>query len=106
MVLLFEVIHLFDFEIWHSVFKDLSIKFHQILTVFAYLDDVLILSPDHGTHFIHLRRLLERFSQYSLTINLDKCKFSVSSLDYLGHHIDATGIKPIAHKVKGYGEFS
>ena len=56
--------------------------------VFVYLDDVLIFSPDHDTHLTLLRKLLERFSEYSLTINLDKCKFGVSSLNYLGHHVD------------------
>ena len=73
--------------------------------VFVYLDDVLIFSPDHDTHLTHLRKLLERFSEYSLTINLDKCKFGVSSLNYLGHHIDATGIKPIADKVQAIVNF-
>ena len=73
--------------------------------VFVYLDDVLIFSPDYDTYLIHLRRLLERFSEYSLTSNLDKCKFGVSSLDYLGHHIDATGIKPIADKVQAIVNF-
>ena len=73
--------------------------------VLVCLDEVLIFSPNHDTHLTHLRRLLERFSEYSLTINLDKCKFGVLSLDYLGHHIDATGIKPIADKVQAIVSF-
>ena len=73
--------------------------------VFVYLDDVPMFSPDHVTHLIRFRRLLERFSEYSLTVNLDKCKFGVSSLDYLGHHIDVTGIKPNADKVKAIVNF-
>ena len=52
-----------------------------------------------------MRRLLERFSEYSLTINLDKCKFVVLSLDCLGHHIDAAGMKPIANKVQAIVNF-
>ena len=43
---------------------------------------------------------------YSLTINLDKCKLGVSSLKYLGHHIDATRKKPIADKVQAIMNFS
>ena len=74
--------------------------------IFTYLDDVLIFIPDHDTHLTHLQRLLERFSEYLLTINLDKCKFGVLSLDYLGHHIDATGIKSIADKVQAIVNFS
>ena len=69
------------------------------------MDDVHIFSPDHGTHLIYLQRLQERFSEYSLASTLDKCKFSVSSLVYLGHHIDATGIKPIAGKVQAIVSF-
>ena len=52
-----------------------------------------------------MQSLLERFSEYSLTINLNKCKFGVSSLDYLGHHFDTTGIKPIADKVQAIVNF-
>ena len=73
--------------------------------VFVYLDYVLLFSPDHDTHLTHLQKLLERFSETSLTIDLDKCKFGVSSLNYLGHHIDATGIKPIADKVQAIVNF-
>ena len=71
----------------------------------VYLDDVLIFSPDYDTHLINLQRLLERFSEYSLTINLDKCKFGISSLDYIGHHIDAIRIKPIVDRVQAIASF-
>ena len=47
--------------------------------VFMYLDDVLVFSSDEETHLLHLKKLFERFSQYSLTINLQKCKFGVTS---------------------------
>ena len=40
--------------------------------VFGYLDDVLVCSPDEETHLLRLRKLFERFSEYSLTINLQK----------------------------------
>ena len=49
--------------------------------------------------------LLERFSEYSLIINLDKCKFDVLSLNYLDHHIDASEVKPIADKVQAIVNF-
>ena len=36
---------------------------------------------------------------------MDKWKFGVSFLDYLGHHIDVTEIKPIADKVQAITSF-
>ena len=36
---------------------------------------------------------------------MDKCKFGVLSLDYLDHHIDATGAKPIADKAQAIINF-
>ena len=67
--------------------------------VFVYLDDMQVFSPDEETHLLHLRKLFELFSEYSLTINLQKCKFGVTSIDYLGHHIDSSGITLLSEKL-------
>ena len=66
--------------------------------VFVYLDDMLVLSPGG-------RNLLKRFSEYSLTINPQKCKFGVASIDYLGHHIDSFGITPLREKLTAVQNF-
>ena len=47
----------------------------------------------------------ERFSEYSLTINLQKCKFVVTSIDYLGHHIDSSGYTPLREKLTAIHNF-
>ena len=73
--------------------------------VVVYLDDVLVFSPDDETYLLHLRKLFERFSKYSLTINLQKCKFGVNSIDYLGHHIDSSGITPLSKKLTAIQNF-
>ena len=67
--------------------------------VFVYLDNVLVFSPNEETHLLRLRKLFEHFSEYSLTIiNLQICKFGVTSFEYLDHHIDSSGIKPLNEK--------
>ena len=69
------------------------------------LEDVLVFSPDEETHVLHLRKLFERFSEYSLTINFKKCKFGVTSIDYLSHHIDSSGITPLSEKLTAIQNF-
>ena len=73
--------------------------------VFVYLEDVLVFSPEEETHLLHLRKLFERFSEYSLTINLQKCKLGVTSIDYIGHHIDSSGITPLSEKLTAIQNF-
>lgn len=68
--------------------------------VFVYLDDVLIASKDPEQHKQHLRLLFRRFVDYGIVIHPDKCLFGVSTLTYLGHVIDPTGIKPLPMKVQ------
>ena len=38
-----------------------------------------VVSPGEETFFFRMRKLFERFSKYSLTINFQKCKFGVTS---------------------------
>ena len=38
-------------------------------------------------------------------LNVSKSRFGVSELDFLGHHVDATGICPLENKVKIIQEF-
>ena len=72
---------------------------------FVYLDDVLIASRTHEEHQQHLREVLERFRQHGLVLNAEKCQLGVAELDYLGHHVSASGIKPIMDKVAAIKKF-
>nr|AAK07485.1 gag-pol polyprotein [Clonorchis sinensis] len=73
--------------------------------VYAYLDDVLIASTSPTEHAAHLRAVFERLSTYSIRLNIDKCLFGVTSLDFLGHHIDSTGISPLPDRILALESF-
>ena len=62
----------------------------------AHIDDLLIASPDPAIHREHLHLLLERLAEHGLVIQPPKCQFAVAELDFLGHHVSAQGITPIA----------
>ena len=67
---------------------------------FVYLDDILVASHTKEEHLQHLQQLFEILDQNGLVVNRKKCLFGQSSLDFLGHHVDADGIRPQADKVE------
>nr|VZI47906.1 unnamed protein product [Spirometra erinaceieuropaei] len=66
---------------------------------YVYIDDILVASSSAEEHASHLRQIFDRFQQHGLQLNVDKCIFGVSSLDFPGHHVDQHGITPLLEKV-------
>ena len=61
--------------------------------VVCQMDDILVYGADEQEHNAHLKDVMERLSREGLTLNRDKCEFSRSSVKFLGHIVDAAGIK-------------
>lgn len=59
----------------------------------VYLDDILIYSQNHEEHTQHVRSVLDRLQQHKLFVNLDKCDFRTTQVDFLGYLIDPQGIR-------------
>jgi len=73
--------------------------------VYAYIDDLLVASENHLQHESHLQQLFSRLSKFGVVINPAKCEFGVTSLDFLGHHVDEQGISPLQEKVTAIRDF-
>ena len=54
---------------------------------FGYLDDILVHSPDVPTHLKHIRQLFKRLREADLKLNMGKCNFFKTHIQYLGHLI-------------------
>ena len=67
---------------------------------FAYIDDILVASRNEKEHQEDLAALFQRLDDYGLKLNLDKCKFGVPQLSFLGHEITQHGTKPMPAKVQ------
>jgi hypothetical protein len=79
-----------------QTFQRLMDKFFRHLPfVFVYLDDILIASKDLTEHMQHLCLVFEILQSAGLQINPAKCTFCVSSLTFLGHNVDSSGISPM-----------
>lgn len=66
---------------------------------YGYIDDILIASENEETHLKHLQQVIETLRANNLTINLPKCKFFASSVEFLGHTVSAKGITPLESKI-------
>ncbi|GFT24070.1 hypothetical protein TNCV_2063371 [Trichonephila clavipes] len=55
--------------------------------VYAFVDNILIASRDPEEHHKHLKALFSRLHEYGLSINVSKCVFGVSKIDFLGFHL-------------------
>jgi hypothetical protein len=47
----------------------------------------------------HLRILFQRLQAAGLVITWEKCVFGVEEVEFLGHHLNATGVAPIASHI-------
>lgn len=72
--------------------------------VITYLDDVLIHSKNHTSHLQHLRVAVDRIGAANLRLNPRKCTFGSSKVEYLGHTLTSTGIRPGNDKAKAVAE--
>ena len=66
---------------------------------FAYIDDVL---DDAKGHQDHMKQVFERLAHFSLKINVNKCDFVASQLNFLGHVIDELRITTVQRKLRQY----
>ena len=62
--------------------------------VLVHHDDVLVYGATQQEHDANLLAALKRLEEANVTLNPDKCKFSCTSIDFLGHVVDKDGIRP------------
>ena len=57
-------------------------------------DDIIVFGKTQQEHDHNLNTVLVRLQECGLTLNGDKCKFSVSEVTFFGYTIAANGIRP------------
>ena len=62
-------------------------------------DDILVFAETKTSHDKRLRALLTRLSELNLTLNVDKCAFSINSVVYFGMVFSDKGMSPDPKKV-------
>ena len=60
----------------------------------AYLDDIIIFSKTPQEHLSHIQMVFEKLKSANLSMKKSKCSFFSKEIQYLGHILSATGIRP------------
>ena len=68
--------------------------------VIAYLDDLLVYSPDVQSHARLLDKVLSILKKNKMYPKISKCTFGATSIEYLGYKVGAEGITPSPSKVQ------
>lgn len=65
----------------------------------CYLDDLLVTGTSTEDHLKNLSKVLSTLQAAGIRLHPSKCSFLQSSVEYLGHKIDAEGLHPIQTKL-------
>ncbi|KAK7109817.1 hypothetical protein V1264_013798 [Littorina saxatilis] len=65
----------------------------------CFFDDVLIYSNSDEEHEQHLESSMKKIVEAGLKLNKEKCSFKQSEIEFLGHVINADGIRPDKKKI-------
>lgn len=71
----------------------------------VYLDDIIIYGNSIEQHTERLNKVLKRLEEANLYVQLTKCTFAVTEVEYLGHIVSRDGVKPDPKKIKSIVEY-
>ncbi|CAH8653056.1 unnamed protein product [Schistosoma rodhaini] len=78
-----------------AIFQEVMNKIvSDIEGVEVYQDDLIVHGADKVVHDQRLIALLRRLIEKNITVNPNKCSFSVSSFECLGYLVDGNGFRP------------
>nr|CAH7764203.1 unnamed protein product [Callosobruchus chinensis] len=72
---------------------------------FNFIDDFLVFGETEEEHDARLNKLMETLKSNNVLLNVNKCTFRVIEVEFLGHILTRTGIKPSPSKVEAIKSF-
>ena len=75
-----------------------------IPNVCVYLDDILVTGKTTAEHLRTLEDVLKKLESAGVKLKRGKCSFLLPSVEYLGHHISAEGLRPTKEKVRAIAD--
>ena len=84
----------FQQQISHVVLQGLIFQICEV-----YIDDVIIHGETMEEFLQNLAKVFERFRQYRIYLNPDKCVLGVNEIEYVGHVVNKDGISMSRQKI-------
>lgn len=78
------------------------LRFNKVL---PYIDDLLIPSTTEEEGLEVLKQVLQILRESKLTLNIEKCTFLQTQVDYLGYDISGDGIRPAQRKIEAVTKY-
>ena len=66
----------------------------------VYLDDIIVYGSTEEEFLTNLELVFQRLEQYNITLNPEKVRLGLSSIEYVGHTIDENGISFSKEKIQ------
>ncbi|KXJ73632.1 hypothetical protein RP20_CCG015350 [Aedes albopictus] len=73
--------------------------------VFVYLDDIVVVTETFEQHVQLLREIARRLLEANLSINLEKSKFGVPEIPFLGYLLNTDGLRTNPEKIRPIVEY-
>ena len=73
-----------------------------LVLVFVYVDNILVATGDKTEHKLHLHQLFEQLREHGLVINVAKCQFGHSIIDFFGHRLTQNGAMSLLNKARDF----
>ena len=67
--------------------------------IICYVDDILVTGDTEDEHLQRLEEVLRQLHKHGIRVEKKKCHFLQDSVGYLGHRVDAEGVRPLPDKV-------
>lgn len=90
--------------VWSLLVKRIFAKLKS-KSIFVYLDDIIIFSPDVESHIKTLAEVFECLRKANLTLKPSKCHFLKTEIELLGFKIDQSGIHTSRKLLRAVEEF-
>ena len=89
-------------------FQELMVRVKHLAgpqQAFPYLDDWIISSTRYDEHLEEIKKVFQALRKTGLTVRLEKCKFFMPVVQFLGFRISKDGIQPGSKKVEAISRF-
>ena len=90
---------------YFQALADSIIEEVNMLGIESYQDDFVICSNSFEETLEKLNKFLQVFSKYNLTLNLAKCSFHQTEINFLGFHLKNNRIFPLSSNIQKINSF-